>query len=277
MPRPRRRSDHFEPPPDDEECSTSGTEQLPRLAMWDLGQCDRKRCTGTRLARQGIVEVQLSPWAVEQQNSISISASATQELRLGQTFPGVALTPVGRNCVSAQDTELMLRKGVAVVDCSWNKLDDVPFGMQQCWSWWRAFVPCVSLLLEKNSACFQPIPFPCVYSIQGKQRLWLPDCFHGLLPPILLILVRSRSGVHKDMSFVCTRTCHCMHTHRILQSFYAGRPCKLSCAEAIAAALYIGGLKQEARAVLRCFNWYVAYIPMRGYAHEVIPTLQKAT
>ena len=37
------------------------------LAMWDLGQCDKKRCTGTRLVRQGVI----------------------QELRLGQHFPGV--------------------------------------------------------------------------------------------------------------------------------------------------------------------------------------------
>ena len=32
--------------------------QIPfRLAMWDLGQCDKKRCTGTRLVRQKVVQV----------------------------------------------------------------------------------------------------------------------------------------------------------------------------------------------------------------------------
>jgi hypothetical protein len=86
---------------------TSETDSLSvRLAMWDLGQCDRKRCTGTRLARQGVVE----------------------ELRLGQSFPGVILSPMGRNCISKQDKDLVAAKGIAVVDCSWNRLEDVPFG-----------------------------------------------------------------------------------------------------------------------------------------------------
>ena len=77
-----------------------------RLAMWDLGHCNKKRCTGTRLVRQHLVE----------------------ELRLGVTFPGIILSPMGKSCVSREDTELIERKGIAVVDCSWNRLDDVPFG-----------------------------------------------------------------------------------------------------------------------------------------------------
>lgn len=77
-----------------------------RLAMWDLGQCDKKRCTGTKLVRQHIVS----------------------ELRLGIPFPGVILSPNGKCCVSNDDKELIGVKGLAVVDCSWNKLDEVPFG-----------------------------------------------------------------------------------------------------------------------------------------------------
>ena len=45
-----------------------------------------------------------------------------------QSFPGVILSPVGRACVSRQDGELVGARGLAVVDCSWNRLDDVPFG-----------------------------------------------------------------------------------------------------------------------------------------------------
>lgn len=48
---------------------------------------------------------------------------------LMQHFPGVIMSPVGRSCVSMEDADLIESKGLAVVDCSWNKLDDVPFGM----------------------------------------------------------------------------------------------------------------------------------------------------
>lgn len=77
-----------------------------RLSMWDLGQCDKKRCTGTKLVRQKVVS----------------------ELRLGVPFPGVILSPNGKSCVSNDDKELIGAKGLAVVDCSWNRLEEVPFG-----------------------------------------------------------------------------------------------------------------------------------------------------
>lgn len=131
------------------------------LAMWDLGQCDKKRCTGTRLVRQGVI----------------------QELRLGQHFPGVIMSPVGRSSVSVEDAELIRAKGLAVVDCSWNKLDDVPFGR-----------------------------------IKGRA-------------PRLLPWMLAANPVNY------------------------GKPCKLSCAEALAAALYICGQKDDARAIMSRFKW----------------------
>ena len=70
------------------------------LAMWDLGQCDPKRCSGRKLARLGCLK----------------------ELRIQQRFPGVALTPDATACVSPGDYHLIHSGGLAVVDCSWQAL-----------------------------------------------------------------------------------------------------------------------------------------------------------
>ena len=38
------------------------------------------------------------------------------------------LSPMGRACMSTEDGDLIRHQGLAVVDCSWARLDEVPFG-----------------------------------------------------------------------------------------------------------------------------------------------------
>lgn len=75
------------------------------LRMWDFLHCDVKRCTGARLARRGVF----------------------QAMDLRSPFRGIVLSPLGSTLVSPLDAPVLERHGLSVVDCSWNRLDEIPW------------------------------------------------------------------------------------------------------------------------------------------------------
>lgn len=82
-----------------------GIEASFAVSMWDLNHCDPKKCSGRKLLRHNLIK----------------------NLKLGHRFPGVVLSPVGTQCVSPNDKEIIKKFGLAVIDCSWAKIDETPF------------------------------------------------------------------------------------------------------------------------------------------------------
>lgn len=76
-----------------------------KLAMWDFDHCDPKRCSGKKLERLGYI----------------------RNLRVGQKFQGIVVSPNGKGVVCPDDREIVETNGAAVVECSWARLDEVPF------------------------------------------------------------------------------------------------------------------------------------------------------
>ncbi|KAF2466834.1 DUF367-domain-containing protein [Lindgomyces ingoldianus] len=94
--------------PQDGEADGNGIKSKPsfKAACWDLGHCDAKRCSGKKLVRLGLM----------------------RELHIGQRFAGVVVSPKAKKILSKEDKELVEQYGAAVVEASWNRIDEVPFG-----------------------------------------------------------------------------------------------------------------------------------------------------
>ncbi|KAG2008131.1 DUF367 family protein [Coprinopsis cinerea AmutBmut pab1-1] len=131
------------------------------VAMWDFNHCDPKRCSGKKLARQGLIK----------------------DLKVGSRFRGIVLSPKGKQIVSPSDRDIILNGGLAVVECSWARLDEVPFG-----------------------------------------KIASP---HERLLPYLLATNPTNYG----------------------------KPWRLNCVEALAAAFYLTGFDSYAEQLLSCFGW----------------------
>ncbi|KAJ3336184.1 ribosome biogenesis protein tsr3 [Gonapodya sp. JEL0774] len=152
------------------------------VAMWDFHHCDPRRCSGAKLARLGVLK----------------------NLRIGgPRFHGIVVSPAGKRVVSVEDREAVSRAGVAVVEASWKRIDEVPFDR----------------IKSQNER---------------------------LLPYLLAA---------NPVNY--------------------GRPFKLNCAEALAAAMYITGYQTEARKVLDAFTWGEGFWEINGElldAYAAAPT-----
>lgn len=76
-----------------------------KIRMWDFKHCDSKRCSGKKLEKLGLIK----------------------SLKIGQKFKGIVISPNGKKYFSPEDKEAVEKFGIAVVECSWARIDEIPF------------------------------------------------------------------------------------------------------------------------------------------------------
>ena len=131
-----------------------------KLSMLYFDQCDPKKCTGKKMERLGLLK----------------------ETKFSRNYGGILLTPNGKKVCSIEDHEIIAKKGICVIDCSWAKFNELHLDLHK---------------IETRSLPFMVAVNPVNF----------------------------------------------------------GKAFKLSCAEAFAACLYLGGFEKEARFIMDHFKW----------------------
>ena len=74
-----------------------------KLSMLYFDQCDPKKCTGKKMERLGLLK----------------------ETKFSRNYGGILLTPNGKKICSIEDHEIIAKKGICVIDCSWAKFNEL--------------------------------------------------------------------------------------------------------------------------------------------------------
>ncbi len=84
---------------------TDNPSDLPRIIIYHAGQCDPKKCTGTRLERMKKADV----------------------IRSVRRIPSgsVVLNPAAETALSVADRNSVLRSGLVALDCSWKQAEGI--------------------------------------------------------------------------------------------------------------------------------------------------------
>ncbi|CAG0919553.1 unnamed protein product [Notodromas monacha] len=132
---------------DDDDDASSDEDALKNvsLGMWDLGHCDPKRCSGRKLARLRVVRllkigekfpgVVLSPkgersppvlyWALFRRRLVIQKSGASNRISADNLKSFTSYLGFTNMVISRADKDLIEKAGLAVVDCSWTRLEDV--------------------------------------------------------------------------------------------------------------------------------------------------------
>lgn len=183
----------------------------------EFDECDPKRCSAQKLIKLNKA-IPIKPYP---------------------SYKGLVLSPKGTQPISKSDLQIILEKGICVIDCSWNKIEESKEKkeIKRC-------------KCNKNSKKGEKVKCTCGFKRDTKKKFsnsssLLPKKNNRLLP----FLVASNTVNY-------------------------GRGFKLNCVEAFAAGLMIVGLEEEAKKIFEDFSYGDEFFKINNELFEKYKTCE---